>query len=240
MRIAKRAIFCGVVVVLLMTVLLISLSFARFNALQERMIQGRLSVVGTAIRDAFQGAVDLGIKVDEVRSADELIRRALAADWNIAAIDVVSPSGRVLYSSGNVGAAPTAGAPRAQSTSVAAPGTASPSRATLVSRVPIKNSLGQTVATVALTYDGAVIIAERIALARNLAFQVALVLAASIGLMVTGVLFVVRVGAGGESPAAARMPGDVAMLVEKAQRKADDVDHFLDAAEAPALARAPP
>jgi hypothetical protein len=244
--VTARSIISAVLVLVLVTALLLVLSLAKFETLLGGMVLGRLNVVAISIRDAVQGAVDLGIPLAEVRTADALIWRALNADPDIASIDISDAAGQVLFSSNGQDAAE---APTPHPGPVAR---GQPAR--LGTSVAITNSFGETIGTVRVSYDGAVLDAQRQMLLRALLQHLGLVVLVGSALAAMGFNLVMRrasrvtahlhrlLGAGA---AAAPPPGadGLAEALHGAKRHALAIEQEitgLEAAEPPAPSPASP
>jgi hypothetical protein len=85
-------------VLLVVMGLLFMMSYFKFQTTLTTLIQNRLTVVGITISDSIHSAVDLGLALREVRTADTLIDRAKLSDPGIESIEIYDPSGRILYS----------------------------------------------------------------------------------------------------------------------------------------------
>ena len=96
---ASAKAFGGLVLVMLVVMtLFFILSTFRFQATLNQLVQSRLTVVGQSIADSLEAAVDLGLGLYELRTADLLINRAKENDPGIEVIDVFDPGGQILYS----------------------------------------------------------------------------------------------------------------------------------------------
>lgn len=89
---------CTMLVLLVVMGLLFMMSYFKFQTTLTTLIQNRLTVVGITISESIHSAVDLGLALREVRTADTLIDRAKLSDPGIESIEIYDPSGRILYS----------------------------------------------------------------------------------------------------------------------------------------------
>ncbi len=236
MTVAMRAIVAHLVVLGLVTGLLLALCAARFLDVQRTLVQSRMMVTGNSIRDAIEGAVDLGMQVDQVRNADPLIRRALESDWHIRSINIVGSSGRVLFASGTP--VVPAGAGFAMAGEPPSGPTIALRDADIVIRTPVGDSLGQGVATVEIVYDGS---PTRTALLLHLRRQVpyvALILLVAVAMTIGGFHLVMRRSpiayrwsAAAGQDAAAALPPDIATMIAAAEAHAAAIGRALDELE---------
>ena len=96
---ASTKAFGGLVLVMLVVMtLFFMMSTFRFQTTLNQLVQSRLTVVGQSIADSLEAAVDLGLGLYELRTADLLINRAKENDPGIEVIDVFDPAGQILYS----------------------------------------------------------------------------------------------------------------------------------------------
>lgn len=95
---STKAFVCSILLMLVVMGLLFMMSVFKFQSTLTGLVQNRLTVVGESIADSLEGAVDLGLSLFELHTADDLIARARENDPGIEAIDIFDPRGRVLFS----------------------------------------------------------------------------------------------------------------------------------------------
>lgn len=93
-----RAVLTAVLVIGFVTALFHVLATAKFDSILATLLHSRLTVVAMTIRDSVQATADLGIALSEVRTADALMLRAHEADPDIESVEILDPSGTVLFS----------------------------------------------------------------------------------------------------------------------------------------------
>lgn len=81
--------------------LLFMLSFFKFQAVLANLIVNRLAATSPTIYESIEGAIDLGLNLDEIQNTQHVIARVRQDNPGIQSIIVFNKKGKVLYSTGN-------------------------------------------------------------------------------------------------------------------------------------------
>lgn len=210
MKTSSKALVCSAVLVTFVASLLATMSVFRFETTLGQLIQGRLSVVSTNIADSVQGAIDLGLSLDELQNADALIARAQNSDPETTAIDIFAPDGKILFST-----TPHQAGKSIASTVRAARENSSEStwgletEANFINGVSLTDSIGRYVGGVALTYSKAGFHEKVRKLSGALLTGSALITLVFIGLVYFGIRLSFRnIDNSLDTPSFASLPGD--------------------------------
>lgn len=185
MRASGKAYLCLVLLMLVVMSLLFMMSVFRFQTTLTHLVQSRLTVVGESIADSLEGAVDLGLALYELRTADALITRAKENDPGIEAIDIFDPAGQILYStaSGHAGDVVSAQVLEVQDRAEGRTWGLD-DKAAFSSGVILTDSIGQTIGGVLFTYSKAGFAAKVAVLTESLVWNIAV-----IGVVFAGLAF---------------------------------------------------
>ena len=81
--------------------LLFMLSFFKFQAVLANLIVNRLAATSPTIYESIEGAIDLGLNLDEIQNTQHVIARVRQDNPGIQSIIVFNKKGKVLYSTGD-------------------------------------------------------------------------------------------------------------------------------------------
>jgi hypothetical protein len=153
MTTSSRTLICAVLVLLVVMTLLFMMSFFKFQTTLTTLVQNRLTVVGITIGETIESAVDLGMAVREVRTADALIGRAKRNDPGIERIEIFDIDGTIRFSTedGRIYGPAPASVVEAQKGSAGRTWGFDTEDA-FVSGVSLTNSFGQLIGGVVLSY----------------------------------------------------------------------------------------
>jgi len=98
MKITTKIIASAICVLALVLGLLLMLNYFKFSKILADTTSSRLSVITQSIGDSIEGALKLGLPLDEIRLAPQIIARAKGLDPAITRIDVFDKSGGILFS----------------------------------------------------------------------------------------------------------------------------------------------
>lgn len=185
MRASGKAYLCLVLLMLVVMSLLFMMSVFKFQTTLTHLVQSRLTVVGESIADSLEGAVDLGLTLYELRTADALITRAKENDPGIEAIDIFDPAGQILYSTAPGRAGDVIPAQVLDVQDQAEGRTwGLDDKAAFSSGVTLTDSIGQTIGGVLFTYSKAGFAAKVAVLTESLVGNIAV-----IGVVFAGLAF---------------------------------------------------
>jgi len=85
-------------VLLIVMGLIFMMSYFRFQTTLATLIQNRLTVINITMSESIESAIDLGLGLGEMRTAEEIIARAKKNDPGIASIQIFDNKGQILYS----------------------------------------------------------------------------------------------------------------------------------------------
>lgn len=88
----------SILLMLIVMGLLFMMSVFKFESSLTHLIHSRLTVTGESIADSLESAVDLGLSLSELGTAEALITRASRSDPEIKSVDIFGPLGRVYFS----------------------------------------------------------------------------------------------------------------------------------------------
>jgi hypothetical protein len=74
------------------------LNYFKYRSTAERIVKGRLIVIGKSIENSIQSSLALGLSFSDLGMLPELMERERAADGLILGIEVFDTSGKFLYS----------------------------------------------------------------------------------------------------------------------------------------------
>lgn len=98
MKISSKALISMILVLLIVMGLIFMMSYFKFQTTLATFIQNRLSVISITMGESIESAIDLGLGLGEIRTADEVIARAKRSDPGIASIQIFDNNGQILYS----------------------------------------------------------------------------------------------------------------------------------------------
>ncbi|KPK03768.1 MAG: hypothetical protein AMJ56_18540 [Anaerolineae bacterium SG8_19] len=98
MKISSKAIVSMILVLMIVMGLIFMMSYFKFQTTLEALIQNRLSVISITMGESIESAIDLGLGLGEMRTAEEVIARAKRNDPGIASIQIFDSNGQILYS----------------------------------------------------------------------------------------------------------------------------------------------
>jgi len=98
MKITTKIIASAICVLALVLGLLLMLNYFKFSKILADTTNSRLSVITQSIGDSIEGALKLGLPLDEIRLAPQIIARAKGLDPAITRIDVFDKVGGILFS----------------------------------------------------------------------------------------------------------------------------------------------
>ena len=87
-----------ILVLLIVMGLIFMMSYFKFQTTLANLIQNRLTVISITMGESIESAIDLGLGLGEMRTAEEVIARAKRNDQGIASIQIFDNKGLVLYS----------------------------------------------------------------------------------------------------------------------------------------------
>jgi len=87
-----------ILVLLIVMGLIFMMSYFKFQTTLATLIQNRLSVISITMSEAIESAIDLGLGLGEMRTADEVIARAKRNDPGIVSIQIFDNNGQILFS----------------------------------------------------------------------------------------------------------------------------------------------
>ena len=78
--------------------LIFMMSYFKFQTTLATLIQNRLTVISITMGESIESAIDLGLRLAEMRTAEEVIARAATTPPGIASIQIFDNNGQILYS----------------------------------------------------------------------------------------------------------------------------------------------
>ena len=98
MNILAKSILCLIVLLFFVMALLFTLSFFKFQTVLTELIANRLTATSPTMYESIEGAIDLGLKLNEIQNAERVILRVQRNNPGIQSIDVFNIKGKILYS----------------------------------------------------------------------------------------------------------------------------------------------
>jgi hypothetical protein len=98
MKISSKAVVCMILVLLIVMGLIFMMSYFKFQTTLATLIQNRLTVISITMGESIESAIDLGLMLGEIRTAEAVIARAKRNDPGIASIQIFDNNGQILYS----------------------------------------------------------------------------------------------------------------------------------------------
>jgi hypothetical protein len=98
MKISSKALISMILVLLIVMGLIFMMSYFKFQTTLATLIQNRLTVISITMGESIESAIDLGLGLGEMRTAEEVIARAKRDDPGIASIQIFDDKGQILYS----------------------------------------------------------------------------------------------------------------------------------------------
>ena len=98
MKISSKAMISMILVLLIVMGLIFMMSYFKFQTTLATLIQNRLSVISITMGESIESAIDLGLGLGELRSAEEVIARAKRSDPGVTSIQIFDNNGHILYS----------------------------------------------------------------------------------------------------------------------------------------------
>jgi hypothetical protein len=98
MKISSKALISMILVLLIVMGLIIMMSYFKFQTTLATLIQNRLAVISITMGESIESAIDLGLRLGEMRTAEEVIARAKRDDPGIVSIQIFDDKGQILYS----------------------------------------------------------------------------------------------------------------------------------------------
>lgn len=98
MKISSKGLISMILVLLIVMGLIFMMSYFKFQTTLATLIQNRLSVISITMSEAIESAIDLGLGLGEMRTADEVIARAKRNDPGIVSIQIFDNNGQILFS----------------------------------------------------------------------------------------------------------------------------------------------
>ncbi len=98
MKISSKAVFCMILVLLVVLGLIFMMSYFKFQTTLATLIQNRLTVISITMGESIESAIDLGLELGEMLTADAVIARAKRNDRGIVSIQIFDNNGQILYS----------------------------------------------------------------------------------------------------------------------------------------------
>jgi len=98
MKISSKAIISMILVLLIVMDLIFMMSYFKFQTTLATLIQNRLTVTSITMGESIESAIDLGLRLGEMSSAEEIIARAKRNDPGITSIQIFDNNGQILYS----------------------------------------------------------------------------------------------------------------------------------------------
>ncbi len=129
------------------------MTYSAFNRLNVSLVQSRLSFILANLRTTVESSLGLGLQLNQLPGAQDLIERVRAGDLQIRAIDIFDRSGRSLFSTdrGVIGEPVPAGWRAAASAAQTGHTWHLESHGDALFGLNIDNNLGQIVGSVAVT-----------------------------------------------------------------------------------------
>jgi hypothetical protein len=87
-----------ILVLLIVMGLIFMMSYFKFQTTLATLIQNRLTVISITMGESIESAIDLGLGLGEMRTAEAVIARAKRNDPGIASIQIFDNNGQILYS----------------------------------------------------------------------------------------------------------------------------------------------
>ena len=98
MKISSKALVSMILVLLIVMGLIFMMSYFKFQTTLATLIQNRLTVISITMGESIESAIDLGLGLGEIRTAEEVIARAKRDDPGIVSIQIFDDKGQILYS----------------------------------------------------------------------------------------------------------------------------------------------
>ena len=98
MKISSKALISMILVLLIVMGLIFMMSYFKFQTTLATFIQNRLAVISITMGESIESAIDLGLRLGEMRTAEEVIARAQRDDPGIVSIQIFDDKGQILYS----------------------------------------------------------------------------------------------------------------------------------------------
>lgn len=98
MKIPSKALVCMILVLFIVMGLIFMMSYFKFQTTLATLIQNRLTVISITMGESIESAIDLGLGLGEMRTAEAVIARAKRNDPGIASIQIFDNNGQILYS----------------------------------------------------------------------------------------------------------------------------------------------
>ena len=98
MKISSKALISMILVLFIVMGLIFMMSYFKFQTTLATLIQNRLTVISITMGESIESAIDLGLALSEMRTAEEVIARAKRNDLGIASIQIFDDNGQILYS----------------------------------------------------------------------------------------------------------------------------------------------
>lgn len=98
MKISSKALVSMILVLLIVMGLIFMMSYFKFQTTLATLIQNRLTVISITMGESIESAIDLGLGLGEMRTAEEVIARAKRDDPGIVSIQIFDDKGHILYS----------------------------------------------------------------------------------------------------------------------------------------------
>jgi len=98
MKISSKALISMILVLFIVMGLIFMMSYFKFQTTLATLIQNRLIVISITMGESIESAIDLGLGLGEMRTAEEVIARAKRDDPGIASIQIFDDKGQILYS----------------------------------------------------------------------------------------------------------------------------------------------
>jgi hypothetical protein len=87
-----------ILVLLIVMGLILMMSYFKFQTTLATLIQNRLTVISITMGESIESAIDLGLGLGEIRTAEAVIARVKRNDPGIAFIHIFDNNGQILYS----------------------------------------------------------------------------------------------------------------------------------------------
>ena len=87
-----------ILVMLIVMGLIFMMSYFKFQTTLATLIQNRLAVISITMGESIESAIDLGLRLSEMRTAEQVIARAKRDDPGIVSIQIFDDKGQILYS----------------------------------------------------------------------------------------------------------------------------------------------
>jgi hypothetical protein len=98
MKVSSKALISMILVLFIVLGLIFMMSYFKFQTTLTTLIQNRLTVISITMGESIESAIDLGLGLGEMRTAEEVIARANRNDPEIASIHIFDNNGQILYS----------------------------------------------------------------------------------------------------------------------------------------------